>query len=139
MQSSGEELFIVVKLDKGEKLFDSLTEVIEKHEIKSGLILSGIGMLSNVKLGYFSGEEHNLKTFEKPRELVALHGSITTGEETVIHLHCALAGENYDVIGGHLMEAEVAVIAEIVIAKLSEIVLGREFNPKTGLKELSVR
>lgn len=139
MRSSEEGLFIVVKLDKGERIFNSLTEVIEKHDIRSGLVLSGIGMLSNVKLGYYSGEEHSSKTFEKPRELVAMHGSITTGEETVIHLHCALAGENYEVIGGHLMEAEVAVIAEIVIAKLSEIVLGREFNPKTGLKELSVR
>ena len=139
MQSNEEGLFIVVKLDKAERIFDSLTEVIDKHEIKSGLVLSGIGMLRNVKLGYYSGEEHNSKTFEKPRELVALHGSITTGGDTVIHLHCALAGEDYTVIGGHLMGAEVAVIAEIVIAKLSEIVLGREFNPKTGLKELSVR
>lgn len=139
MQSSEEGLFIVVKLDKGEKIFDSLIEVIEKHDIKSGLVLSGIGMLKDVKLGYYSAEEHSSKTFEEPRELVAMHGSITTGEETVIHLHCALAGEDYAVIGGHLMEAEVAVIAEIVIAKLSEIVLGREFNPETGLKELSVR
>ncbi len=138
LQSAEEGRFIVAKLSKGENLVAALKEIIEKHGIVSGLVISGIGMLRNVELGYYSGEEHELRTFEKPRELVALHGSMTTGEETIIHLHCALSDENYDVIGGHLIDAEVAVIAELVIAKLSKIELGRELNPATGLKELSV-
>ena len=129
---------VVAKLSKGENLFVGLKEIIGKHDIVSGLVISGIGMLRNVELGYYSGEEHESKRFERPRELIALHGSITTGRETVIHLHCALSDEKYEVVGGHLIDAEVAVVAELVIAKLSKIELGRELNPETGLKELSV-
>lgn len=139
MQSAEEERFIVAKLSKGENLFTALKDIIAKHDIVSGLVISGIGMLKNVELGYYSGEEHEPKRFERPRELLALHGSITTGEETIIHLHCALSDEKYEVVGGHLIDAEVAVVAELVIAKLSKIELGRELNPATGLKELSVR
>ena len=138
MQSAGEGHIVVAKLSKGENLFAALKEIIEKHDIVSGLVISGIGMLRNVELGYYSGEEHEPKRFERPRELIALHGSITTGGETVIHLHCALSDEKYEVVGGHLIDAEVAVTAELVIAKLSKIELGRELNPGTGLKELSV-
>ncbi len=138
MQSARKGHMVVAKLSKGENLFAALKEIIEKHDIVSGLVISGIGMLRNIELGYYSGEEHEPKRFKRPRELLALHGSITTGEEIVIHLHCALSDENYDVIGGHLIDAEVAVVAELVIAKLSKIELGRELNPETGLKELSV-
>ena len=138
MQSAEEGQFIVAKLSKGENLFAALREIIGKHDIVSGLVISGIGMLKNVELGYYSGEEHEPKRFKRPRELIALHGSVTTGGETVIHLHCALSDEKYEVVGGHLIDAEVAVVAELVIAKLSKIELGRELNPGTGLKELSV-
>ncbi|MFQ6107629.1 MAG: PPC domain-containing DNA-binding protein [Thermoplasmata archaeon] len=130
---------MIAKLDKGEKLFPSLEELVQKHDIASGLVLSGIGMLRNVKLGYYSGEEHKPRLFEKPRELLALHGSITTEEGTIIHLHCALADETFNVVGGHLIEADVAVVAELVMVKLSKVELGREFNPETGLGELTVR
>ncbi|MCK4456918.1 MAG: DNA-binding protein [Thermoplasmata archaeon] len=138
MQSARKGHMVVAKLSKGENLLAALREIIEKHDIVSGLVISGIGMLKNVELGYYSGEKHEPKRFEGPRELIALHGSMTTGGETVIHLHCALSDEKYEVVGGHLIDAEVAVVAELVIAKLSKIELGRELNPETGLKELSV-
>ncbi|MFQ5910291.1 MAG: PPC domain-containing DNA-binding protein [Thermoplasmata archaeon] len=138
MQSAEEGRFVVAKLDKGENLLAALREIIEKHDVTSGLVVSGIGMLRDIKIGYYSGEEHEPRSFEKPHELIALHGSISTGEETIIHLHCALSDENCNVVGGHLIDAEVAVVAEIVIAKLSRMVLGRMFNPETGLKELFV-
>lgn len=132
-------MFIVAKLSNGENLLEALREIIEKHNIRSGLVLCGIGMLRDFTLGYYSGERHEPRTFEEPHELLALHGTITTDEETVIHLHCALSNGSYGVVGGHLMDAEVAIVAELVIAKLSEIELGREINPETGLKELALR
>jgi predicted DNA-binding protein with PD1-like motif len=138
MQSAEQGHIVVAKLSKGENLFAALREIIAKHDIVSGLVMSGIGMLENVELGYYSGGERTPKRFKRPRELLALHGSITTGEETVIHLHCALSDEKYEVIGGHLIDAQVAVVAELTIARLKKMKLGRELNPATGLKELSV-
>lgn len=139
MQSARQGHMVVAKLSKGENVFTALREIIARHEIVSGLVISGIGMLRDVKLGYFSGEEHEPRVFKKPRELLALHGSITTEGETVIHLHCALSDETYNVVGGHLIDAEVAVVAELTIARLKKMRLGRELNPETGLKELAVR
>ena len=75
---------------------------------------------------------------EEPHELVALHGSISTKDEVVIHIHCGLANSTHELIGGHLKSAKVCVINEILIKKLDNIELGRKLNPKTGLKEMLI-
>ena len=136
MKSSEDKNLIVVKLDDGEDLFESLDSLIRKHEIGSGLVLSGIGMLRNFVLGYFDGKEYQKKDFKDPCELISLQGSISTKGETVIHLHSSLADENNNVVGGHLFQAEVCSLNEIVIQRLERIALGRELDPETGLKML---
>ena len=138
MKSSEEKNLIIAKLDDGENLFESLKEIIEKHGIKSGLVLSGIGMLRNFVLGYYDGSEYQKKEFKDPCELLSLHGSITTEGKIVIHLHTSLADESRNVVGGHLFEAEVCSLNELVIRKLDDIVLSRKSNPVTGLKELDI-
>ncbi len=138
MKSGEDGSLIVAKLDDGEDLFSSLEEIIEKHEIRSGVVLSGIGMLRDFVLGYFDGKEYQKREFKDPCELVSLQGSITTEEGTVIHLHTSLADENRNVIGGHLFQAEVCSLNEITIRKLDELNLTRKLNPETGLKELDL-
>ncbi len=136
MRSREDKSLVIARLDDGEDLFKSLEEVIEKHQIKSGLVVSGIGMLRDFTLGYFDGKEYQKKVFDEPCELVSLQGSISTKGETVIHLHTSLADEDNTVIGGHLFSAEVYSLNEIVIRKLEEVTLRRELHPKTGLKML---
>lgn len=129
---------IVVKLDDGEDLFESLSIIIEKYEIESGIVLTGIGMLRNFVLGYFDGQVYQKKEFKDAWELVSLQGSITTEKETVIHLHASLAEESNNVVGGHLFQAEVCTLNEIVLRKLNDLTLIRKENPITGLKELNI-
>lgn len=136
MKSSEDKSLIVAKLDDGEDLFRSLEGLVEKHEIESGLVVSGIGMLRNFVLGYFDGKEYQKKEFKVPFELISLQGSISTRGETVIHLHASLADENNKVIGGHLFQAEVCSLNEIVIRRLKDISLRRQLDPETGLKML---
>ena len=138
MKSSEEKGLIVAKLDDGEDLLESLGDLVKKHNIGSGLVVSGIGMLRNFVLGYFDGKEYRRKEFKTPCELVSLLGSITTDKETVIHLHTSLADENNNVVGGHLFQAEVCSLNEIVIRRLDEISLTRQVNPETGLKMLDI-
>jgi len=136
---SGEDIgLIVAKLDDGEDLFSSIEDIIEKHEIRSGVVLSGIGMLRNFVLGFFDGKEYQRKEFKDPCELVSLQGSLTTEGETVIHLHASLADEDRNVIGGHLFQAEVCSLNEIAIRKLDELNLTRKLDPETGLKTLDL-
>jgi predicted DNA-binding protein with PD1-like motif len=138
MKSGEDKSLIVAKLDDGDDLFESLGSIIEAYDIKSGLVLTGIGMLRNFVLGYFDGEVYQKKEFSDPCELVSLQGSIATEKETVIHLHASLADENNNVIGGHVFQAEVCTLNEIVLRKLNDLALGRKENPRTGLKELDI-
>ncbi len=129
---------IVLKLEDGEDLFDCINKAIEDFDIKSGFIILGIGMLTDVEIGFFAKGGYEWLRLEEPHELIALHGSISTKGETVIHLHCGLANKNHDIIGGHLKRAKVYVINEILIKKLADVELGRNLNPATGLKELFI-
>lgn len=138
MQGKEENGFVVLKLDHDESLFDCLNRAIAEFDIKSGFIMQGIGMLANAEIGFFSPVGYEWKTLEEPHELVALHGSISTKDEIVIHIHCGLANKKHELIGGHLKSAKVCVINEILIRKLDNIELGRNLNPETGLKEMFI-
>ena len=138
MQSEEENEIIVVKMDNGENLFDSLNSVIEKHDIKSALILSGIGMLKDFEIGYYNGSEYENKRFEDPMELLSMHGSIAKGQENKIHIHVSLASSDNTTFGGHLMNARVCMLNEIILRKLNKITLSRKLNEKSGLLELAV-
>ncbi|MEE9115851.1 MAG: PPC domain-containing DNA-binding protein [Thermoplasmata archaeon] len=138
MKSGEDKSLIVAKFEDGEDLFESLGAIVEEYDIESGLVLTGIGMLRNFVLGYFDGEVYQKKEFKGACELVSLQGSITTEKETVIHLHASLADESNNVIGGHLFQAEVCMLNEIVLRKLDDLTLARKENPITGLKELDI-
>lgn len=138
MKSGEDRSLIVAKFEDGEDLFESLSIIIEKYEIESGIVLTGIGMLRNFVLGYFDGEVYQKKEFKDACELVSLQGSITTEKETVIHLHASLAEESNNVIGGHLFQAEVCTLNEIVLRRLNDLTLIRKENLVTGLKELDI-
>jgi predicted DNA-binding protein with PD1-like motif len=138
MQSEEENEIIVVKLDNGESLLDSLNDVIEKHKIKSALILSGIGMLKDFEIGYYNGSGYENKAFQNPMELLSMHGSIAEGKDSKIHIHVSLASADHMVLGGHLMRAKVCVLNEIILKKLNIITLSRRLNEKSGLLELAI-
>jgi predicted DNA-binding protein with PD1-like motif len=130
--------FVVLKLDHGEDLMGCLQRAILQFDIKSGFILTGIGMLKDVEIGFFGGGEYQTKSLEEPHELISLHGSISTKGETIIHLHCSLANREHRIVGGHLNKGTVNVINEIFIKKTNDVELGRRRNQDTGLKELYI-
>lgn len=138
MQSAQEKAHIVVKLDNGEDVFNSLEIVIEKYGIDSALILSGIGMLQDFEIGYYNGKNYIIERFVDPMELLSMHGSIARGKENRIHIHVSLANSEHKVFGGHLLTAKVCVLNEIVILQMNSIDLTRKLNPKSGLMELEI-
>jgi len=138
MHGKEEDGYVALKLDHNEDIMESMHRAIRDFNIKSGFIIMGIGMLRDVEVGYFAGENYLTKKLKEPHELVALHGSISTKDGMVIHLHCGLATPEHNIIGGHLIGGTVNIIGEILIKKFDELELGRELNPKTGLKELYI-
>lgn len=124
---------IVVK--KGEKLVQTLTREVTELGLKGGLI-SGLGALIHVELGYYHLEEKNYlrKTFsEMDYELISLTGNLSLKDgQPYIHVHAALGDNQFRVFGGHLFEAEVAVTAEVSIVPLGKMPV-RELNQEVGL------
>ena len=139
MQSAIENNVIVARAGDGEDLFEAISSALDAHDAKSAIVLSGIGMLDDFELGYFNGKEYMNEFFAKPRELVGLHGSVTTADRKVIHLHAALAGEDHKVVGGHLQRASVRVVCELTMLKIEGIEMTRQPDQATGLNLLSVR
>ncbi len=138
MQSEEEMNYILVKLNDDEDLFLAMESVIDKHEIESGIILSGIGMLRDCEIGFYNGKEYIKERFVDPMELLSMHGSIARKKEGKIHIHVGLANSEHKVFGGHLFSAKVCVLNEIVLLKLSKISLERKLNEKSGLLELEI-
>ncbi len=132
MQSKLDKDHILVKLEDGEDLFDCLKKVLDVHNTKSFAVEFGIGMLRDFTIGYFNGNEYENREIHDPMELVALHGLVA---EDSIHLHCAVADNQNNIVGGHLFSATVNVVNEILLLKFSKIQIRRELNESTGLME----
>ncbi|HEV2449795.1 MAG TPA: PPC domain-containing DNA-binding protein, partial [Thermoplasmata archaeon] len=66
----------VVRLDEGQEVLATLTELARTHGLKAGIVVSGIGMFRRSKIGYWNGREYDAMVLDRPHELIALHGSI---------------------------------------------------------------
>lgn len=138
MSSRKEGNLIVFRFEDGKDVIESLKRVTKEHNIQSGIILSGIGMLRNFEISFYSREKAGYVTnkFNEPVELLSLSGNISLrNDETFFHLHVALAKEDTTALGGHLKKAMVHNTLEGVIVKLSEIKLTRD--SKTRILSIS--
>ncbi len=140
MRSKEHGGLVIAKLDHGEDFFGSLLKVAKKHGITSGVILNGIGMLRDSRLGYFAGKDGYAETaFKEPHELTSLSGNIATRDgDIVFHVHASLADNEKRVHGGHLISGTVNIVNEISILRTDSIRLTRHESESTGLLELEI-
>jgi len=135
MQTKEKNNLVFIRLFPGEKIFERLEQACRKYEIKTAVVISGIGQLKNIQLGYFKEKgDYTPQRFEKSHELLSLEGNISEQKESYnFHLHVILGDENKKVIGGHLIEGIVEVTNEIVILK-TDLDIKRKLEESTGLK-----
>ena len=137
-KSSGQTL--IVKLEDGEKVPDGVVRACEVSDLRMGWVHSGIGILRDFTLGYYTRDGYIKRTFEEPYELLSLTGTVTLDAKVPIHLHASLAGSDYKVVGGHLFSGTVTNLNEILIHRMPEDVwIGRSMNPETEYYELDIR
>lgn len=131
---------ILVRLFQNEDLFESLTQLCEACEVKTAIVLSGIGMLKQAELGFFVRKgEYSSVHFPEPMELVSLSGNIIAqGDDLHFHMHAVLARSTKEAIAGHLSKGKVNVTNEIVILK-TDIPALREMDDSTGLMALAFK
>lgn len=121
-------------LAKGEKLVETLTKGFSDLDMAGGMI-SGLGALSHAELGYYELAEktYHRKTFNDEYELISLTGNLSLKDGSpYVHVHAALGDRDFQVFGGHLFEAEVAVTAEITVVPFA-IAPERILDPAIGL------
>ncbi len=140
MESTEKNGIVILRLFKNEDLNQMIKKACEKHNIKTGIVISGIGQLKSVTLGYFKEKDnYTPQKFTKRFELLSLSGNICKDEkENILHLHAVLGNEKKETIGGHFIDGEVSITGEIAILKL-DIQAKRVYDEETGLKNLSIQ
>ncbi len=139
MQTKEKKNVIFVRLFPDEDINEQLKKACEVHDVKTAVVISGIGQLKNVHLGYFKGKgDYAPETFEGPFELLSLNGNICRQDgEYILHLHAVLGNERKSTIGGHLISSTVEITNEIVLLK-TNLGFKRELDEKTGLKAMTL-
>jgi predicted DNA-binding protein with PD1-like motif len=122
----------ILRLDQGDFVLESINELIERENIKNGVVVSAIGTLDYCTLhmvmttGY-PPVEHFEKWEDKPLELASIDGIIADG---VPHLHTVVS-DHEKAYAGHLEPGcRVLYLAEIVIMELEGDALTRIKNEK---------
>ena len=125
---------IVLRLEKGEEVIESIKNICEKEDIKLGSI-SGLGASNHVVVGLFKVDEKKYysNTFEEDFEITNLTGNISRmNGEVYLHIHGTFANVEGKCIGGHLNKAIISATSEIIINKINGEV-GRKFSEEIGL------
>lgn len=120
---------VIVRLDKGEEIVETLKQLCTKLNIKLGTI-TGIGATDKAIIGLFDmrTKKYHSKELVGDHEIAPLHGNISTmNGETYLHLHANLCNAEHKSFGGHLNSAVVSATFEGVI----EIIDG-EIDRKFG-------
>ena len=86
---------IIVRLERGEEIVESITKLCNEEDIKLGRV-TGIGATDKVKIGLFNVEtkEYHSTVLEGDMEITNLSGNISRMDgEVYIHLHITVCDE----------------------------------------------
>ncbi len=125
---------IILRMDRGEEILETLKTVALKESIKLASV-SAIGACDHFVAGVYSIPEQKYykNEFNGVFEITALVGNINTmNGEYYAHLHITCADEKCNCLGGHLNEARISATCEMIINIIDGSV-DRVKNPDTGI------
>ena len=145
---------VMGKLKIGVDLLEGIKELVKKEEIRTGVILSGVGALKkaifrNVKMmppDYKVDDRHRLYLqLEQPLELVSLPGWIATKEngESEVHAHFSastVVGNEVITLGGHLITGVITSIkVVVVIGVIEDTDIRADLDPRINQVDVKLR
>lgn len=138
MSHDGATRVVVVGIEPGRMLLESIREAIDEQGISNGAVVSGIGTLRTCTMHYIEHTDFppsdRFFTLEKPLELLSVSGIIADGEP---HLHIVVSCGRDEVHAGHLEpQSEVAYLAEIAILVFDDLKLTRTPDEQRKIKLL---
>jgi hypothetical protein len=125
---------IVVRLDKGDEVVQSIKTICADNNITLGSI-TGIGAVNKVVIGLFETQtkHYHSQEFTGDMEITSLMGNISRmNGEVYLHLHANLGNIEFKTIGGHLNSAIISATGEMVIDIIDGEV-SRGFSEEIGL------
>lgn len=131
---------VVVRIDKGEEIVETLKQVCKKLDIKGGTI-TGIGATDKATIGLFDTKtkEYHSTELTGDHEIAPLYGNITTMKgKPYLHLHANFCNNENKSFGGHLNSAVVSATFEGVI-DIIDGEIDREFDENIGLNLIKVK
>jgi len=129
----------VIRLERGEKVIETLLAFCEREKIRGGYF-NGLGAADEVELAHFSlaMKEYKILKLSGQFEITGLHGNISTMDgKPYIHSHVTLGDNEFRSLCGHLKEAVVSATCEIILVGL-EAGIGRAKDPEIGLNLLAL-
>lgn len=124
----------VTRLQPGSDLREEIQRWAANQSIEAAVLLSAVGSLSTVSVR-LAGAQGNFVD-SRPWELLSLQGTINYKG---LHLHVAVADNQGNTIGGHLMSGcIVRTTIELAIQELHGVRFNREIDPSTGFRELQI-
>ena len=116
---------IVVIMEHGEDFLENIKKLIESPELPElAVVITALGMLNDVEMGYFDGEKYEVHRLPEPAELLGISGLITKETDPPYHFHVTLGEKDGGVTGGHLLKGRVWNTVEMVLL-VEEIKLRR--------------
>lgn len=128
----------IAYVKQNEKIIQTLTDFCKGHNIQNAQI-SGIGAIKQIELGAYdlNNKKYIIQNFDEIWELTSFEGNVMLkDQDPFIHAHINISDHNFNVKGGHLFEATVAVVGEFVLKKINSKGK-REFDPNIGLACMS--
>lgn len=123
-----------LRLTPGQDLKLELQAFAQAQALEAGVILTGLGSLTQASLRFAAVEEAT--AIAGPLELISLSGTLSRHG---MHLHGSVADAQGQVCGGHIMPGcVIRTTAEVAIADLPHLRLHRQHDPVTGYLELVV-
>jgi len=127
----------VLRFDRGEEVFNGLSEFLKDKEILSGWIW-GLGAAERITISFYDidKKEYQNKTFEEPLEVLCLEGNVSAKDGLpAVHLHGTFSRPDFSTIGGHVQKLIALGTIEVFIHKI-EGKMERKFDQITGLSLL---
>ena len=130
----------IVRLEKGEKLIESLTRLVKQENIPSCWI-NAIGAVTFAELGFYDldNKEYQWHKVNELMEITGLQGNIAfDGDEPVFHVHGTFSKRDMNIIGGHVKELTIGGTCEILLHRWYKDNFTRTKSDEIGLNLLDL-
>lgn len=124
----------VCSLKRGDDLYRSILDLVDKNHIHAGYVCSAVGCLSIVSFRDASGI--TMQKIKEDVEILSVHGTIGNR----CHLHISVCNEQLHSYGGHLVEGCIVnTTCELILQALDEYIFEEMQDEETGYGELLIK